>query len=191
MKKQPPPSSAKRADEAAAWLQRIAAKGDKAAFIALFDYFAPRVKSYLIRQGLNPPLADDLTQDVMFQVWRRAAQFDESRARASTWIYTIARNRMIDQRRKERSGGVILKDIEQENPAYEPQNDVETASDNARLRQAITKLPPEQRKLIEQSYFDDQSQRDISARTNIPLGTVKSRIRLALARLKDTLKGET
>ncbi len=178
-----------KTDEAAGWLKRIAGNGDKAAFIALFGYFAPRIKSYLMRQGLGAPLADDLTQDVMFQIWRRAGQFDEKRARASTWIYTIARNRMIDERRKNRSA-MVLQDIEKENPGYEPQDEVETASDNARLRQAIDTLPPEQKKLIEQSYFEDRSQRDISAQTKIPLGTVKSRIRLALSKLKDNLKGE-
>jgi RNA polymerase sigma-70 factor (ECF subfamily) len=186
MSKSPSPSSA---DQAAEWLKQIAAKGDKAAFIALFGYFAPRIKGYLRGQGLDPGLADDLTQDVMFQIWQRAAQFDPAKARASTWIYTIARNRMIDERRKHK-GQLPVRELDEEMGSDAPIAAMELQADKKRIRAAVSALPPEQRLLIEESYFNEEPHSEIARRQNLPLGTVKSRIRLAMERLKKSLGGE-
>jgi RNA polymerase sigma factor (sigma-70 family) len=186
----PSPPSSVTAEQAAGWLKRIAAKGDKAAFISLFEYFAPRIKSYLRGQGLEAGLADDLTQDVMFQIWQRAAQFDPTRARASTWIYTIARNRMIDERRKHK-GQLPARELDEELGSDAPVAAMELQADKTRIHDAVSALPPEQRVLIEQSYFQEQPHSEIARKQKLPLGTVKSRIRLAMERLKKSLGEET
>ncbi|HVY12246.1 MAG TPA: sigma-70 family RNA polymerase sigma factor [Alphaproteobacteria bacterium] len=178
-------------DEASNWLKRVAESGDRAAFIALFNYFAPRLKSYLLRQGLSRQAADDLVQEVMFQVWRSAAQFDAKKARASTWIYTIARNRLIDQRRRQKNSPIAAEVPVADEAGYEIQPDLERRSEDARVRQAIAALPPEQRTLVEESYFDGQSHSRIAESRHLPLGTVKSRLRLAMQRLRENLRGET
>lgn len=183
----------KTADEAAEWLKRIAQSGDKSAFVALFNYFAPRLKTWMRRQNLTAAEAEDLVQDVMFQLWQRAAQFDEKKARASTWIYTIARNRLIDVRRKEKSSGHYLASplSDGADPGTdEPQKLMELGADRAQIQKALAGLPPEQRDLIEESYFNDQSHGDIAAQHHLPLGTVKSRLRLALKHLRKNLGGE-
>lgn len=179
-------SSPGSADQAAEWLKQIAAKGDKAAFISLFGYFAPRIKSYLRGQGMEAGMADDLTQDVMFQIWQRAAQFDPAKARASTWIYTIARNRMIDERRKHK-GQLPARELDEQMGSDAPVAAMELQADKSRIREAISALPPEQRVLIEESYFNEESHGEIARRQKLPLGTVKSRIRLAMEKLKKTL----
>lgn len=182
----PPPT-----DEASLWLQRIAQSHDKAAFIALFTSFAPRIKAYLRRQGLGSAAAEDLTQDVMLQVWSRAAQFDPARARASTWIFTIARNRLIDFWRQEKTRTTMP--LEPEHMAEEtvmPHDALDAAADGSKVRAALAMLSPEQRLLVEESYFHDRSHRMIADARKIPLGTVKSRLRLALDHLRTRLKGD-
>jgi RNA polymerase sigma factor (sigma-70 family) len=177
------------------WLRRMALNNDKAAFIALFHHFAPRVKAYLRRQGLDSANADDLTQDVMLQVWSRAAQFDPAKARASTWIYTIARNRLIDVWRKQKNSPVEFHDpsaLPEDVPAETPlaQQVVETGQDSDQLHAALAHLPEAQRDMIEESFFKDRSHHMIARARKIPLGTVKSRLRLALERLRLQLKKE-
>jgi RNA polymerase sigma-70 factor (ECF subfamily) len=189
MNKPPAPNSVS-ADQAAEWLKRMASVGDKAAFISLFEYFAPRIKSYLRGQGLETGLADDLTQDVMFQIWQRAGQFDPGKARASTWIYTIARNRMIDERRKHK-GQLPARELDEEMGSDAPVAAMELQADKSRIHDAVSALPPEQRVLIEESYFQEKPHSEIARKQKLPLGTVKSRIRLAMERLKKSLGEET
>jgi RNA polymerase sigma-70 factor (ECF subfamily) len=168
---------------------RIARDGDRLAFAQLFSFFAPRLKSFLLRQGADAPAAEELIQEVMLAVWRRAASFDPSLASVSTWIYTIARNKRIDAIRREK-----WPDWRRDDEAYVPElSDSaevlhEAAQAGARLRIAIRTLPVEQAVLLEMAYFQDKSHRAIADETKLPLGTVKSRIRLALARLREALK---
>lgn len=187
----PTAAATSAASDAARWLQQVAELQDRTAFVNLFNYFAPRIKSYLRRQGLEDGMAEDVTQDVMLQVWNRAGQFDAKRAGASTWIYTIARNRFIDVWRQRKQGAAQeVYDLSlAEDEGYEPQEAVEMAQDQAQLQNAINSLPREQRTLIEDSYFDERSQRMIARARKIPLGTVKSRLRLALDHLRGRLKG--
>jgi RNA polymerase sigma factor (sigma-70 family) len=176
-------------DEAALWLQSIATKQDKAAFVALFNAFAPKVKAYLRRQGVDSGQADDITQEVMLQVWNRAAQFDVSKARPSTWIYTIARNRLIDMWRAQKNNLVEFND-----PAYLPETSydqihaIDSEQEASTLRNAVAELSNEQRTIIEESYFEERSHRMIAKARKIPLGTVKSRLRLALDHLRQKVK---
>ncbi len=163
----------------------VAASRDRVAFQLLFDHFAPRVKGYLMRLGASPAQAEDLAQEAMLAVWRKAALFDPSKASASTWIFTIARNLRIDQIRKERRPA-----LDPDDPALQPQT--ERGADDAldwgqaedRLRVALAGLPEEQSRIIELSFLAEKPHSLIARELGLPLGTVKSRIRLAMARLR-------
>lgn len=169
-----------------ACIARVRDAKDSEAFARLFEHFAPRLKGFLIKSGANAALAEDCTQDVMATVWQKAALFDASRASVSTWIFTIARNRRIDALRKDRRP-------EPEDlvwgPAAEPdQEDVlALQEESAKLSAALHLLPQKQKQLIERAYFGDLSHREIAAETGLPLGTIKSRIRLALDRLRHAM----
>jgi RNA polymerase sigma-70 factor (ECF subfamily) len=170
-------------------LARVAQHRDRAAFIALFGHFAPRVKAYLVRLGADDASAEELAQEVLLAVWRRAASFNPALASVSTWVFTIARNKRIDRLRRERRP-----EIDPDDPALapEPEPAADAAFDAAqsgnRLRDAIASLPEEQSRLLVMAYFEDKSHRAIAAETRLPLGTVKSRIRLALGRLRGALE---
>jgi len=167
-------------------LQRIATEQDKVAFSQLFAHFAPRVKAFLMKSGADASLAEECSQDVMATVWRKSHLFDPSRASAATWIFTIARNRRIDALRKQRRP-------EPEELTWGPQAEPDQAEvmvlqeENAQLANAIATLPEKQRELIEKAYFGDLSHSEIASDTGLPLGTIKSRIRLALERLRHTM----
>lgn len=160
---------------------------DQAAFAALFRHFAPRIKAFLMRSGTDAALAEECAQDVMATVWQKAHLFDPSRATAATWIFTVARNRKIDALRK-------LRRPEPEEltwgPEAEPAQDaaLELRQDTEALSAALADLPTKQRELIERAYFGDLSHSEIAAETGLPLGTIKSRIRLALDRLRHSMK---
>lgn len=177
------------ADEAAhhaALMDRIAREADEAAFAALFAHFAPRVKGFLMKSGATAASAEDCAQDVMATVWRKAAMFDPARASVATWIFTIARNRRIDLLRREARP-------EPEDLTWGPEAEADPADalemqqDTARLGDAIALLPPNQRELIERAYYGDLSHSEIASITGLPLGTIKSRIRLALEKLRQTM----
>jgi RNA polymerase sigma-70 factor (ECF subfamily) len=159
---------------------------DEAAFAALFGHFAPRVKAFLIRSGTNRGLAEECTQDVMATVWTKAHLFDPTRASVATWIFTIARNRKIDVLRRERRPEP---DDLTWGPEAEPDqiDALSMQQDSRALTQALDTLPEKQRELIEKAYFGDLSHSEIAEITGLPLGTIKSRIRLALDRLRHAL----
>ncbi len=171
------------------WTAHIAAirdKQDPAAFAELFAHFAPRVKGFLMKSGADASLAEECTQEVMATLWRKAHMFDPARASASTWIFTIARNRKIDALRKQRRP-------EPEDLTWGPEAEPDQAEaiglkqETQQLAVAIKELPEKQRTLIEQAYFGDLSHSEIAEITGLPLGTIKSRIRLALERLRHAM----
>ena len=160
---------------------------DKEAFAALFSHFAPRVKGFLMKSGAAADLAEECAQDVMVTLWNKAHLFDPSRASVATWIFTIARNRRIDILRKENRP-------EPEDLPWGPDAEPDQADvlalqqESLRLKAAIQALPDAQRDLIQKAYFGDLSHREIAVQTGLPLGTIKSRIRLALDRLRHTMR---
>lgn len=170
-------------------IDAIARNRDKAAFRELFDHFAPRLKAYLMRFGADPSVAEDVAQEAMVAVWQKAAQYDRRQASASTWIFTIARNKRIDRIRRERRPELDPNDPALV-PAASPAPDgalLETQA-SERVAIAMTALPDEQAALIRQAFFDDLSHSEIAKENGLPLGTVKSRIRLALERLRHEMR---
>ena len=161
------------------------AAGDRAAFALLFAHFAPRLKAYLMRLGTPAQAAEDLAQEAMLMLWRKAALFDPAKASAATWIFTIARNLRIDAIRKERRPGFDPADPGL-TPEAEPdaEDELSLAQSEAAVRVALKDLPAEQMHIVELSFFADKPHSQIAAELSIPLGTVKSRLRLAMARLK-------
>ena len=168
-------------------IRRIHVGQDQAAFAELFRHFAPRVKAFLMKSGASESLAEECTQEVMATLWHKAHMFDPARASVATWIFTIARNRKIDMLRKQRRP-------EPEDLPWGPEHEPDQADvvmfqqESARLGQALARLPEKQRELVEKAYFGDLSHTEIAAETGLPLGTIKSRIRLALEKLRHEMK---
>jgi RNA polymerase sigma-70 factor (ECF subfamily) len=169
---------------------RIVASADRQAFILLFDYYAPRINAYLQRLGSDKASAEEMTQDVMLVLWRKAHLFDASKSQLGTWLYRIARNRRIDLGRRGRFDILDMDDhvlnIADDTDSVDKQMDMEERAEY--VRQAIAALPNDQRDLVQLSFYEHLSHADISARTGLPLGTVKSRIRLAFTRLRRALE---
>ncbi len=171
----------------AAWLLAVGTERDRAAFVALFHEFAPRMKAWLMRAGVPAEAAEDAAQEAMLAVWQKAAQFDPARATASAWMFTILRNRYIDQTRR----GLRRPPID-----VLPPPDSEPASQDtlllaeersARLHTALSALPNDQRAALELAFFKSCSHSEMGKVLGLPLGTVKSRLRLAMAKLRSAL----
>lgn len=164
-------------------LVRVRDQQDRAAFAVLFRHFAPRVKGYLMKSGAGAALAEECAQDVMAVLWQKAHLFDPGRASVATWVFTIARNRQIDALRRARRAEPEALDW---GPAPEPDQSEALAlqEETALLGQALAALPGPQRVLIERAFYGDLSHGEIAAETGLPLGTIKSRIRLALDKLR-------
>lgn len=169
----------------AALLVRVSDDRDRTAFARLFRHFAPRVKAFLMKTGTPEAQAEECTQDVMATLWRKAHLYDPTRASAATWIFTIARNRRIDLARRTRP--------DPEDLPWGPEPELDQAEalimqqESARLVSALSELPAAQRALIERAFYGEVSHSEIAAETGLPLGTIKSRIRLALDRLRRRL----
>jgi len=168
------------------------AQRDRQAFAALFNFYAPRVKAYLLRLNAHDSLAEELTQEIMLTVWRKAEQFDRSQASASTWIFRIARNRRIDAARQANKPALDAEDPALHPPEPQsPDDAVHGASRDEKVRDAMSSLPAEQVALLRLAFFDGLSHRDIADTVGMPLGTVKSRLRLAFDKLRRLLDSET
>lgn len=172
-----------------ALLERVAADRDRAAFGLLFSHFAPRVKAYLLRLGASSAVAEELAQEALLSMWRKAHLFDPSKASAATWLFTIARNLRIDALRREKHP-----ELDPEDFAPEPEADIDDglvfAQNEGHLRRALKGLPPDQLEVVELSFFADKPHSQIARELGIPLGTVKSRLRLAMGRLKRAMVEE-
>ena len=165
-------------------LEAIAERRDKDAFARLFTHFAPRIKAYLVRNGASQSQAEDVAQETLVTVWRKAHLFDRRKAAASTWLFTIARNQRIDRIRRERRPEPDPNDPSfAPNPIETPDKAVAEREDTSAIREALKQLPDNQREVVMLSFFEDESHSAIASRLELPIGTVKSRIRLALKRM--------
>lgn len=183
-----PPPAVSLPDDLVRAVRAVAQNQDRHAFALIFGHFAPRVKAYLLRLGADSASAEDLMQDIMLSVWRHAGSYDPDQAAVSTWIFTIARNRRIDALRRAKRPEIAADDpsLVPDPPAPADQQ-VEAGQWQRRLSEAIGDLPPEQSDMLRLAYFNDQSHSDIAATLKLPLGTVKSRLRLAIGRLRAKL----
>jgi RNA polymerase sigma-70 factor (ECF subfamily) len=175
-------------DRFAGLMEAVAIHKDKAAYGELFAYYGPRVKAYLMRLGADNTLAEELAQDVMVTVWRKADLFDRTQASVSTWLFRVARNKRIDAIRR-----TTKPELDPNDPLLLPSappaaDQVITGAERDQLvRAAIVELPEEQRQLLQQAFYDGLSHREIAEQTGTPLGTVKSRLRLAFLKLRSKL----
>jgi RNA polymerase sigma factor (sigma-70 family) len=176
-------------DQLADWVEAVAVERDRVAFGALFDYFAPRLTAHLMRLGADGATAEELTQEAMVTLWHKAALFDRSKSSVATWLYRVARNRRIDALRRDRSDRFDANEP-MLMPAAEPDMDdvVSLAKREQTVRAALADLPEEQLSLVRLAFFDGLSHSEIAGKLHLPLGTVKSRIRLAFTRLRRTLE---
>lgn len=178
-------------EELADLVERVAAHRDRQAFVRLFDHYAPRINAYLLRIGTENGVAEELTQEVMVTLWRKADLFDRRKSSVGTWLFRIARNRRIDSVRRQRLG-----DLDENDPTFHPagSDDPDETLDGQRreerVRLALESLPPEQRSLVDMAFFKGLTHSQIAEETGLPLGTVKSRIRLAFTRLRRLLEAD-
>jgi RNA polymerase sigma-70 factor, ECF subfamily len=178
------------AQELAELVTSVARSRDKQAFAALFRHYAPRLKSFLLKQGFTEGECDDLVQEAMVNLWRKAESFDPAKAGVSTWVFTIARNLGIDRRRRNGrvSATVELGDYDEVDPDPTAEQQMILRQNEVLVREALTKLPAEQAMVIRMSFFGENPQAEIASLLGIPLGTVKSRVRLALNRLRQIME---
>lgn len=170
---------------------QVASKRDRAAFGLLFDHFAPRINAYLIRLGMERGAAEELTQEVMIVLWQKADLFDPQKSNLSTWLFRVARNRRIDLKRRDKSALMDPDDPMLQPQAQEPADELYDAGErDKRVRSAMAGLPEDQRDLVRLAFFEGLSHTEIAGRTGLPLGTVKSRIRLAFARLRKSIEAD-
>tara|TARA_A100001037_G_scaffold303324_1_gene337029 strand:- start:4245 stop:4946 length:702 start_codon:yes stop_codon:yes gene_type:complete len=169
-------------------LMAVASSRDRGAFRELFDHFAPRMKSFLLGKGSSAEIAEEAVQEAMLNVWRKAGQFDPQKASSSTWIFAIVRNTQIDLLRKANRPEPDVND-----PALVPDpprsafETVSAAESANRIRKCVDMLPPDQQDVLRLAFFEELSHGAIAQKLDIPLGTVKSRVRLALQRIRSEI----
>jgi len=166
-------------------IDAVATTRDRAAFAELFEYFAPRLRAYMRRLGVGDAALDDLVQEIMINVWRRASLYDPAKATVSTWVFTIARNKRIDVIRRESRPEYDPNDPSLVGePQISPDQVASSLQDASYVRGALEKLPVEQAQVLKMSFFQDKSHSIIAEELKLPLGTVKSRMRLGMQRIR-------
>jgi RNA polymerase sigma-70 factor (ECF subfamily) len=170
-------------------LSRVAQFRDREAFANLFDHFAPRIKYFLMRKGSNAEQAEDLVQEAMIAIWSKASFYSPEKGSVATWAFTIARNLRIDRLRRERAQLYeTLEDFDAEDETPSAHDALARTQEDTAVSRALAQIPEEQRELLILSYVDDVPQSEIALRMKIPLGTVKSRMRLGYQRLRKILE---
>tara|TARA_B100000131_G_scaffold260554_1_gene256439 strand:+ start:64 stop:678 length:615 start_codon:yes stop_codon:yes gene_type:complete len=171
------------------FLKDIGENQDKSAFSSIFKYFAPRLKSFFIKLGCSDSQAEEIIQEVMIAVWTKSKTYNSAKSSVSTWIYTIAKNKRIDKIRKEKKHNTIESDDSLEIPVASKQEEqLLSAEVNEKIHHSLQFLPKEQAELLKLSYFYEKTHTDIAKDLCLPLGTVKSRIRLALSKMKNLVE---
>ena len=170
-------------------LQKVAQSRDVEAFRKLFELYGPRVKSYMMRQGADATTAEDLAQETLLTVWRKAQLYSDEKGSATTWIFTIARNLRIDRLRREVSWQPLPENRDEEaSDAPDPEQEVTERERRDKVRSVLATLPPDQSEVVTLSYVEGLSHSEIAERLQLPLGTVKSRMRLAYQKVKEAVE---
>lgn len=170
-------------------LHRIAHERSKEAFVALFNACAPRLKAFAMRGGARESVAEELLQECMLTVWHKAHTYKPESGAATTWLYTIMRNKRIDAARQNPFEEVCSDDLFPEEAGEALENQVSSDLDARTVRIMLQSLPEEQRQIVYKVYFEGKSHTEIADELDLPLGTIKSRLRLAMNKL-DTLAKE-
>jgi RNA polymerase sigma factor (sigma-70 family) len=182
-------ANAAGAEELAAWLDAVARNQDRDAFARLHRHFAPKLASWMGRAGLSPTQVEDIVQDCMVAVWRKAPLYDPAHGAVSSWIFAIARNLRVDHSRRKANREMLpLNDWDDVSDETDGETRLLAAESEAQVRRALEQLPHEQKLVLIQAYFADKRQSAIAEELGVPLGTVKSRLRLALAKLRALLE---
>ncbi len=177
-------------EELALWLSAVGRSKDRQAFEALFGYFAPRLKSYISRLGTDSATAEDLAQETMVQIWRKASLYDRKKAVPAAWVFRVARNLRIDRLRKQRFHETDIEETVVQSEDNGAGNDrVVDRLDASRLASLVDALPADQQEVVRLAFFEGLSHAEIEQRLEIPLGTVKSRMRLAFNKLRKAMGG--
>ena len=170
-------------------LERVASSGDKTAFTELFSHYGPILKSFMMGKGASADLAEDLAQDTMVQVWRKASLYSSGKGSVSSWIFTIARNLRIDAfRRSSRVNFEEISDFDIESDEPSGEDSINERQENAIVADAVKMLPPDQYQVIQMAFIEDLTHMEIAEKLKQPLGTVKSRMRLAYQKLSQALE---
>ena len=170
-------------------MERVARHRDREAFQCLFLHFGPKIKAVMIRSGTDSGTAEDLAQDVMLTIWRKAELYAPDRGTVAAWVFTIARNTRIDRLRRQSSRVYEdIADLNLESPEADGEQETEMRQRDSLVREAIASLPPDQRRVVELSFIEDMPQAEIATALDLPLGTVKSRMRLAYAKLRERME---
>ncbi len=184
-----PPQRAPDAAFHADLIHRIAGNRDEAAFQALFATFGPRVKAVLMRQGCDPQIAEDIAQEALLAVWRKASLYEAGKGSVATWVFTIARNLRIDRIRRETAFQTLDDDRPEEaSDAPLPDEEVSSGQIQARVRGVLAGLPSEQVEVVTLAYIEGLSHSEIALKLALPMGTVKSRMRLAYQKIRTALE---
>ena len=184
-------TAAPNAEDLMAWLDAVATRQDRDAFARLHRHFAPRLASWLARAGMAQAQIEDVVQDCMLTVWRKAKLFDPAVAGVSTWVFVIARNLRVDHARRRSNRDMLpLGDWDELDDRPDGESRMIAAQDEGRVRRALAQLSEDQKQVLTQAYFAEKPQSAIARDLGVPLGTVKSRVRLALARLRTLLEDE-
>lgn len=168
-------------------IEAVALRRDREAYARLFVHFAPRLKAYLMRAGATSGAAEDFAQEALLTVWRKAELYDPSRAAASAWVFTIARNLRIDTLRRDRAAVPKIDLSQMPDDPLQPDAIMTDQDRVGRVRKALETLSKEQASVVQLSFFHDKAHSEIARELGLPLGTVKSRLRLAMLRLRDML----
>ncbi|MHA1518339.1 MAG: sigma-70 family RNA polymerase sigma factor [Alphaproteobacteria bacterium] len=170
-------------------IRRVACNRDRVAFQHLFVRFGPRVKALMIRSGADANTAEDLVQEAMLVLWRKAELYSPERGSVAAWVFTIARNLRIDRLRRQSPRAYDdIDELELESPDASSEEEVHAQQQSTMVLEAVSQLPPDQKRVIELSFIHDMPQADIAQELGVPLGTVKSRMRLAYGKLRERLE---
>ena len=170
-------------------INRVAARGDASAFRELFQMFAPRVKSYMMRQGADPTTAEELAQETLLMVWRKARLYSSEKGNASTWIFTIARDLRIDRLRREVPWQELPEGRNEEaSEDLSPDEVVVERERQTKVQAVLAGLPRDQADVVHLAYLEGLSHSEIADRLKVPLGTVKSRMRLAYQKIRESVE---
>ena len=168
----------------------VSVRRDRVSFMCIYDYFAPRLQRYLRNMNVPESMADELVQEALLTLWRKAAMFDPARASLATWLYRVARNLYIDHVRKEPHWLPVQEGLDRLDHAESDRRDSQPEShfDQDLLKQAIDRLPPVQAKLVRMCYLESKSHSEISRELDMPLGSVKSSLRRSFAKLQGSMR---